>query len=140
MEVCGCWKFSLLRRRDFAAQTARFRIEKPAPTASVYKITNESVSSLRTSDLNTTRPAAAARAPAASTDYLLLAPGLRQATDVDRRDRQTDRQTDIRPLRRPSTMRAASAIITGALPAIKPETTAIRIIVRLPLENNPNVS
>jgi len=62
------------------------------------------------------------------------------ASDRRRSTGQTDRQTDIRPLRRPRTMRAASAIITGALPAIKPVTTAIRIIARWPLENNPNVS
>jgi len=46
----------------------------------------------RTSALNTTLPAA--RAPPFFVRYLLPAPKLRQAADVDRRDRQTD----IRPL------------------------------------------
>ena len=43
-----------------------------------------------------TLPAAAARAPAAIDRYLLPAPRLRQAADVDRRDRQTDGRTHDR--------------------------------------------
>jgi len=39
--------------------------------------------------------------PAVADRYLLLPPRLRQAAVVDRRDRQTDRRTDIRPLHRP---------------------------------------
>jgi len=57
----------------------------------------DSVLSLRTSALNMTLPAAAARAPAAVDRYLLPAPKLQQATDVDRRDRQTDGRTDGHP-------------------------------------------
>ena len=50
----------------------------------------------RTSALNMTLPAAAARAPAAVDRYLLPTPSrrVRQAADVDQRDKQTDRQTD----------------------------------------------
>ena len=46
----------------------------------------------RTSAVKITLPAATTRAPAANNGYLLPAPRLRQAADVDRRDRQTDTQ------------------------------------------------
>jgi len=60
----------------------------------------------RTSALNTTLPAA--RAPAVFDRYLGLppAPRLRQAADVDRRDRQTD----IRPLHTPCTACYADSV------------------------------
>ena len=64
----------------------------------------------RTSALNMTPPAAAARAPAVIGRYLLLVPKLRQAADVDRLDRQTDGRTDIRPLHRPCTAYCANNV------------------------------
>ena len=59
----------------------------------------------RTSALNTTLPAA--RPPPVFDRYLLPAPKLRQAADVDRRDRQTD----IRPLHTPCTACYAGSVI-----------------------------
>ena len=70
--------------------------------------------SLRTSAVNITLPAAAARAPAA------IDTRVRQVADVDRRDRQTDGWTDGRTPDRykdPAlhTVRAASIIAVGFL-------------------------
>jgi len=52
--------------------------------------TIKSVLSLRTSALNMTLPAAAARAHAAVDPYLLHAPRLQQAVPIDRTDGRSD--------------------------------------------------
>jgi len=84
------------------------------------------------SAVNVTLPAAAARAPARCSNRSIVgtrrqqlsidicwlpAPRLRQAADIDRRDRQTDGRTDIRPLQRPSTAYYAGSVnkqVSGA--------------------------
>jgi len=70
----------------------------------------------RTSALNMTLPAAGARAPAVIDAYLLPAPRLQQAADIDRRDRQTDGRTPDRYIDpAPRTMRTSAPIMVDCV-------------------------
>ena len=69
-------------------------------------ISNSSNGAMIQHALDMTQPAAAARALAAVDRYLLPAPRLRQAADVDRRDRRTDG----RPLHRLCTAYSADSV------------------------------
>ena len=88
----------------------------------------------RTSALNITLPAAAARALAAIERQPVsnvgscrsLPAACAQAADVDRRDRQTDRRTDTRPLHRPCNAKFAGSVNK----AERRRPTVISVMVR----------